>query len=134
MRPKLRLVSLATVIVCAFALAAGALMSHEDFMNSLPVHQHFKCTLCHVAPNPVVGTDLNAFGKDFKSNAFTWNGDLAGIDSDGDGFTNGMELGDENGDGSPEVYFERSNPGDPFNYPNSINQETWSIIKNLFED
>ncbi|UCF05555.1 MAG: hypothetical protein JSV33_00530 [bacterium] len=134
MRPKLRLYGMAILVVCALAFLVGTLRSSEDHMNSLPVNKHFGCTLCHVAPNPTVGTDLNSFGKDFQANGLEWNADLAAIDSDGDGFSNGLELGDENGDGTPEVYFERSNPGDPFNYPNSINQETWSIIKSLFED
>ena len=72
--------------------------------------------------------------KDFKENGFIWDAKLAGMDSDKDGYPNGIELGDQNGDGIPEVTVERSNPGDPMNYPNSINPETWGIIKKIFSE
>ena len=60
--------------------------------------------------------------------------DIAVKDSDLDGFSNGLELGDEDGDGIPEIGIERSNPGDPLNTPSSVDRETWGLIKSLFED
>ncbi|KAL3319326.1 hypothetical protein Ciccas_002008 [Cichlidogyrus casuarinus] len=39
---------------------------------------------------------LNRFGHGFKANSRTWNMVLCQLDSDGDGFTNGEELGDPN--------------------------------------
>ncbi|OQS02486.1 hypothetical protein THRCLA_05133 [Thraustotheca clavata] len=46
----------------------------------------------HVDPSG--GGDRNAFGKDFASNGMTWTTALCKLDSDGDGATNGEELGD----------------------------------------
>lgn len=37
---------------------------------------------------------LNVFGEDWKLNGFVWTKELCELDSDGDGFTNGEELGD----------------------------------------
>lgn len=37
---------------------------------------------------------LNPFGADFKAQNFKWTRKLCELDSDGDGFTNGEELGD----------------------------------------
>jgi hypothetical protein len=40
------------------------------------------------------GSYLNPFGQDFKDAGFKWTVDLCNKDSDGDGETNGQELGD----------------------------------------
>jgi hypothetical protein len=120
--------------VCALAaLFAGRVKSTENYMLSLPVYKHYQCLLCHNTAAPV-SADLNAFGNDFKKNGYTWNAALAMKDSDGDGFPNGDELGDANGDGIADVSIERSNPGDRLNTPNSVNRSTWGILKSLFED
>lgn len=113
---------------------AGRLVSTEDFMKALPAYKHYKCLLCHTVSQPTSASQLNSFGLDFQKNGYVWNKALALKDSDGDGFPNGVELGDENGDGQPEVGFERSNPGDRMNTPNSIDQGTWSLLKTLFEN
>jgi hypothetical protein len=133
---RLKLKSQAILILaCAAVLCiAGTLKSREDYMLSLPVYKHYKCLLCHTVARPTSATELNVFGLDFKSNGHTWNEAIADKDSDGDGFPNGIELGDENGDGIPDVGFERSNPGDRMNTPNSIDQGTWGLLKSLFED
>ncbi len=41
-----------------------------------------------------------------------WSASLAGMDADGDGFSNGDELGDANGDGIAEQTTGITNPGD----------------------
>ena len=133
MHPKLRLFSLLIVLVCVSVALTGILMSREDYMAEIPVHRHFRCSLCHNTDEPKAD-DLNEFGSDFSDNAHEWNYELAVMDSDGDGYPNGVEVGDEDGDGMPEITMERSNPGDPYNFPNSISMETWSIIKSLFEE
>jgi hypothetical protein len=46
----------------------------------------------HSAPNK--GSSINDFGRDFKANGFQWTEALCRGDSDGDGRTNGEELGD----------------------------------------
>ena len=133
MRPLLRLRWIVVLVVCVSACLAGVALSNSSHMDVLPVHDHFKCKLCHASTVPSA-QDLNNFGLDFKANGYVWNNALAKKDSDGDGYLNGIELGDETGDGIPEISVERSNPGDPLNYPNSIDKATWSAIKNLFEE
>jgi hypothetical protein len=39
---------------------------------------------------------LNPFGEDWRANGFVWTKELCELDSDGDGYTNGEELGDPN--------------------------------------
>jgi hypothetical protein len=122
------------LIVCGMVLSAGMLKGRENYMEKLPLYRQFKCIICHQSSQPTSGMDLNNFGKDFKSNGYQWNATLARLDSDGDEFTNGVELGDEDGNGVPEVSIERSNPGDPYNHPSSIDPKTWGIIKSLFTE
>jgi len=128
-------VSLIVIISAGFALVLNnAIKSREDYMLSLPAYKHYRCTICHTSSKPTNGNDLNNFGVDFKNNGYVWNSVLALKDSDNDGFSNGIELGDEDGDGVSEVIIERSNPGDPLNTPSSVDKETWGLIKSLFED
>ena len=133
MRPKLKLNGIIVLVCAAVLFAGGTIKSREDYMRSLPVYRHYKCLLCHKSAAPV-SADLNSFGSDFKKNSSFWNNALALKDSDGDGYPNGEELGDGNGDGDADVGFERSNPGDPMNVPNSIDRGTWGILKSLFEE
>ena len=44
--------------------------------------------------NPAGGGQLNPFGSDFASAGHQWTVSLCNKDSDGDGVSNGMELGD----------------------------------------
>ena len=134
MRPELRRRVLVIITVCVVIFTAGVLKGRDDYMEKLPVYRQFKCAICHQSANPISGMDLNDFGIDFKNHGYAWGSTLAGLDSDGDGFSNGIELGDEDGDGIPEVTSERSNPGDPVNHPSSIDPRTWSIIKGLFAE
>lgn len=135
MRPQRKVSSVACVL-CAVALAAaGALVGSEDYMKELPNYSTYECANCHASSQTVSGEDLNAFGVDFKSNAYKWNATLAAKDSDRDRFKNGLELGDDDGDGIPEIAAQRSNPGDPFSMPVAgLDETTWGILKSLFED
>jgi hypothetical protein len=121
------------LIVLAAVLISSAPKSSEDYMLTLPVYKRYMCALCHTSADPSP-FDLNDFGKDYQSNDYIWDKRLAEMDSDDDDYPNGIELGDENGDGEPEIFVERSNPGDPLNNPSSIDKDTWGIIKNLFRD
>merc|ERR1719199_1136780 len=54
-------------------------------------------TLCYgVGHHTCAGGDmpLNVFGEDLKKAGYKWTRELCEKDSDGDGFTNGEELGD----------------------------------------
>ncbi|MBX3246415.1 MAG: putative metal-binding motif-containing protein [Myxococcales bacterium] len=67
------------------------------------------CITCHdnadggAGCEPMGGTRpcLNGFGAAFRLNSFRWDGTLAGLDSDGDTFTNGQELQDPVGSWRP---------------------------------
>ncbi|XP_063442573.1 uncharacterized protein LOC134722871, partial [Mytilus trossulus] len=71
------------------------------------------------------GGPRNPFGLDFAANNMVWDTTLCQMDSDGDGMTNGYELGDPNcvwvaGQGiTPERAIDITHPGicDPFNAP-----------------
>lgn len=67
----------------------------------LPNGAVFSCANCHI--NPGGGGPRNVFGqaveaKTGSNNIPFWDAELAGQDADGDGFTNGSEVGDPDGD------------------------------------
>ena len=68
--------------------------------SQIPNGSVFSCANCHV--NPAGGGDRNVFGSVVESGflngmgasaTVNWNAGLAALDSDGDGATNGEELG-----------------------------------------
>ena len=75
---------------------------------------------------------LNTFGADFVANGAKWDQTLANLDSDGDGYKNGLEIGDEDGDGTPSVTRERKQSGRPFGTPSSLDEHTWGRNKKAF--
>ena len=125
MRPVLKRRGLITLIVCFAAFAAGALVSGEIHMFKLPTYSRYQCEICHAVKEPVSGNaPLNVFGDDFKENGSKWDKTLAEKDSDEDGFTNGLELGDEEGDGIANISSERSNPGSGDSKPSSVDEKS----------
>lgn len=89
-------------------------------VGQIPNGSMIGCASCHV--NPGGGGTLTPFGNDINNNYLTqpgrsgqvvWNAMLAMLDSDGDGVSNGQELGDPDGDGTPEASIQVTNPGDP---------------------
>lgn len=90
-------------------------VARENRVNQLPHGNRFSCDICHT---PTRG--LTDFG--FDSFDFTENGNviwerLAERDSDRDGYTNGMELGDPNGTWRPG----QANPSGEYTDPNDPN-------------
>jgi len=70
----------------------------------------------HIPPNkPPAGGPKNPFGLDFKAAGATWTTELCNKDSDGDGQSNGMELGDPSckwvEGGTPERTVDITHPG-----------------------
>lgn len=89
-------------------------------VDQLPNGRTLGCASCHV--NPSGGGTLTPFGRDINNNYLVpsgrsgvvqWNAMLAMLDSDGDGVSNGRELGDPDGDGTVDSGIQVTNPGDP---------------------
>lgn len=103
----------------------AAARSHR--VNQVPHGATLGCATCHV--NPSGGGARNAFGSTVEASFLTsqdaagdviWDGVLAAIDSDGDGFTNGLELGDKEGfwfPGDPDPFETPTAPGDAGDLP-----------------
>jgi dopamine beta-monooxygenase len=145
----------AGVVALAAVLLTGGLTSTAEARRQrvaqVPNGEAFNCATCHVDPSG--GRVRNAFGKTIESGFLTasdatgsvvWGPDLAELDADGDGFTNGEELGDPDGVWKPGY----SNPGDPAALTNpgdaeshpappvssAIAATTWARVKQLIED
>ncbi|MBN2071980.1 MAG: hypothetical protein JW814_11030 [Candidatus Krumholzibacteriota bacterium] len=135
MRPIPSWRGLSVLGMSILALGAGKISGTEDSMKKLPNHSRYRCAICHVSAEPRQGSsELNLFGVDFLARGGVWSAVLAGEDSDKDTYTNGFEIGDDNGDGVAEIEPERSNPGDIKEIPSSIDPKTWGLIKSLFDD
>lgn len=87
--------SLFILVLAGAGCCLGATPAHaeEAYQDRLPNGRVGGCATCHF----VVffgGGPRNAFGRDFADNDRRWSAALAELDSDGDGQTNGEELGD----------------------------------------
>ena len=92
----------------------------RNFRNGLLPNSPASCNTCHTTGG---GTPRNAFGLAVQSlvtpggrEAF-WGPSLAALDSDGDGFTNGQELGDPDGDGVADPLAKITHPGNASEFP-----------------
>lgn len=103
-RPQLIPLALATAL---FATAGGSLQARSFRPGLLPQPDgdRFSCMTCHTRST---GGPRNAFGLDVAQ--FVTPGgrqefwaQVFDLDSDGDGFTNGQELGDADGDGQQDA-------------------------------
>lgn len=97
-------------------------------VNQVPNGSKFSCNTCHTNGG---GSSRNPFGIEIGTNFLTapgsngnvnWGPDLAALDSDGDGFSNGVELQDPNGEWTtgmpnPGDPTKVTNPGDPNSFP-----------------
>lgn len=101
------------IVAWAVALFGVSAAEARGFrLGQVPNGPHIGCLLCHKSAEG--GDERNAFGEtvesDFLHNgAVVWGPDLAALDSDGDGFTNGEELLDPAGTWQPG----QDHPGDP---------------------
>lgn len=127
---------LVLIFIVSFAFSQPHLNARDFRVFQIPNGSRFDCNTCHTSGG---GTTLNPFGIDVFNTYLTpknalgnvnWVAELASIDSDGDGFTNGQELLDPNGEwrqGNP-------NPGNPADVgnPGSANSTPSSVHDNVF--
>lgn len=144
-------------VLLAAALFLGGLAAEEaearpKRLGQVPNTGLYGCNTCHTTGG---GTPRNPFGLEVEANFLTtagfagdvvWGPELAALDSDGDGATNGMELGDPDGtwvagDADPEG--EAFAPGDPDSTPplpepepeeTAVEASTWGQIKSLIDE
>ena len=89
--------------------------ARSEWLVEVPNSAEQSCNTCHTRGG---GTPRNPFGEDYESTS-AW-AKLCEKDSDGDGATNGVELGDPDctwrpGDADPEGYL--SQPGNHDDFP-----------------
>lgn len=96
--------------------------------EQVPNGQRLDCSLCHIAsngdgPRNEFGTQIEEVGLDgngeVQNQSVVW-AELYMLDADGDGFTNGYELGDPDGEwstGDNDPSVDASFPGDPDSVP-----------------
>ena len=117
---KVMLTSFAVFSLSQCSLSQNA-AARPARINQIPNGREAQCLTCHTMP---FGGARNAFGMLVHTNldepgpagVVQWSQTLAGVDSDGDGATNGQELGDPMGDwqqGQADPPGPVSNPGDP---------------------
>jgi len=103
--------SILYILVLFFFASITLLISRSFRVQKVPHGGKFSCNTCHTNGG---GTPRNPFGLDVESRVTPngqenfWGPELAALDSDGDGFTNGEELQDPNGTWQPS----QSAPGD----------------------
>ena len=137
----------ATLLLCSILSTSADARSSR--LRQVPNGTVLRCVACHVSS----GGPRNAFGlqieADFLSQAgfsgvVLWGPELAALDADGDGATNGEELGDpdgtwQQGDANPEdeVFFpgdaESTPPPPPPLVPTAIETTVWGQVKLFLE-
>ncbi len=108
------------VLLTAVGLFQRTASARSFRVSMLPNGEVFGCATCHTSP--AGGGPRNPFGRAVEaitgssSRAF-WSATLAALDSDGDGFSNGTELGDPEGDFSVIPGWKVTNPGSAASKP-----------------
>lgn len=119
-KPRGRRLSAVLLPGAALTLGLGfspAASAYSQFIQQIPNGAQNRCATCHT--NPSGGTGWNDFGEDVREQRngsdIDWSA-LWLLDSDGDGQTNGQELGDPCGTweagGTPARTTDISKPGD----------------------
>ncbi len=114
----MKLKYLLSLLGLSFLLAVPDASALSSYQSRVPNGTVSSCDTCH---NLVSGPpNLNPFGSAFRDAGLRWTPALAVLDSDGDGFSNGRELGDPAGSwtaGTPNPTGTITNPGDPASHP-----------------
>jgi len=134
-----RIITFSLVLLTASSLTF--LVGRSFRVSKAPNASKFSCNTCHTNGG---GTPRNPFGLDVESrvsasgNETFWGPELAGLDSDGDGFTNGEELQDPNGEWiegnlAPGDISMVTHPGDPNDYPPLTSVDEFNELADKFE-
>ena len=115
---KLSLVSTAALMLSLMVIDSAE--AYENRVSEVPSNP-WNCQLCHVSQYGAGARTV--FGEDVKDSAngfpISWE-TLCELDSDDDGVTNGVELGDPSctwRDGDPQVEGTPTDPNDPTDFP-----------------
>ncbi len=119
-----------------FLMSFSVLFSRPWRVDQIPNGIKFNCLNCHISafgggPRNLFGQAVEQLVSPGGTQEF-WSPALAKLDSDGDGVTNGQELGDPNGTwktGQPRPgnLDLVSNPGDPFSVPTEVSDNGLSL-------
>ncbi|MBT5927705.1 MAG: CHRD domain-containing protein [Verrucomicrobia bacterium] len=125
---KKRTILTMPVVFCALLFTIFESTQARSFRPGLiPNGKVISCANCHIRPSG--GGQRTSFGEAVRlivgggSNMPFWSPTLAALDSDGDGFTNGQELGDPDGDGVAEAGAQITHPGDANSFPDISDPE-----------
>jgi len=119
------MVKFSAFLALSILISIQSSYSKEIFLIQVPNTSKFSCNTCHTNGG---GTPRNPFGLDVKknlsNNKINWTA-LSKLDSDGDGYTNGVELQDPNGTyitggANPGNIDLVTRPGDKNNLPTSV--------------
>jgi len=132
-----------TTILVLISISALSYLVGRGFRSTkMPHGKKNDCANCHTSA--AGGGTRNSFGKavgnlvSVGGNETFWGPNLAMVDSDGDGFTNGQELQDPNGtwiEGTdlPGDANSVTNPGDPNDHPPITSVDNFTDIPDRFE-
>jgi len=131
-----------TFLVLVSISTLSVLISRNFRPSKMPHGGVDNCASCHVSAGG--GGTRTAFGEDVNSLVTAggtetfWGPNLAAIDSDGDGFTNGQELQDPDGtwiEGTalPGDANAVTNPGDPNDHPPVTSVDNFAELPNEYQ-
>lgn len=131
------------IILFAFVFTVFSLtflIARSYRVDQVPHGSIVGCNTCHTNGG---GTQRNSFGLAVQlitgsENVNFWGPSLASLDSDGDGFTNGEELQDPNGEWIPGNPLPGdvsavTHPGDPNSFPPVTSVDIITELPNKFE-
>lgn len=142
---------LAGLVLAALALHAERAEARPHRPGQIPNGSVNGCANCH--NSPFGGDARNLFGRMVEADFLTernfngnvlWGPELAGLDADGDGATNGQELQDPDGawrpgDPAPGDPAKVTKPWDPTSKPEpppvtAVAATTWARVKAAVQD
>jgi len=143
LKSSLAVAMVAAVVSLAFPRSAAA---RGPRVGQIPNGAVFGCAVCHV--DPAGGGTRTSFGQSIYDDYLTeqsylgsvkWGPELAALDADGDGATNGRELGDPEGTwqvgdpdpGDPAAVTEPWNADSKPAPPTAVKSSSWAWIKAL---